>query len=331
MTALKKNRLTGHPQRAQGDVYDISAPSKDVSVPFPLRISQVMGPYTERDRKLYVFLLHVAYENLESQKSHVISVSEVESIFENLGRGKDRGWVWESAQNLASTTIQWRTQDKDGKMVKHMTPLLSYASTKEGDDILRYEFPENLLSVLVAPYRFSRVRTHFLIGLSGKYSVTLYEILEAFTRDGMLEVSITDLRRWLGVEQGILREYKALRRRAIEPAVEQINANPQHAGFTVDMKAVKKGRRVVALKFILAKTPERIRDEKQLTKRKSSFRGVKLKFRGEVYEKAKQVAPLLDVYELERQFNDWSNKKGETLQNEEGAFIAFCRKKGQEA
>lgn len=327
--ATKQNKLVGSVQVAVGDAYSVSAPRKNVTVPFPLKISQVMGPYTERDRKLYVFLLHAAHQNLESKKTHSVSIPEVERVFESLRRGKDRGWLWQSAQNLASTTIQWVTQDDDGKYVQHLTPLLSYASTKEGENILRYEFPEKLLPVLIAPFRFSRVRTHFLIGLSGKYSVTLYEILEAFTRDGVLEVSIKDLRHWLGIEDGTLEEFKALRRRAIEPAIAQINAAPEQAGFTVEVVPIKSGRTVLGLRFLLTKTPERIKDEEGLAKHKSEYRGVKLKFRGDVYEKAKQAAPRHDIYELERQFNDWVEKKGEGPQNEEAAFIAFCKKKAQ--
>jgi plasmid replication initiation protein len=326
----RKEKLVGSPQKALGNVYDSSAAVRNVTVPFPLRISQIMGPFTERDRKLYVFLLHSVHQSLTHRKTHTVSISEIESVFERLGGGKDRGWVWQSARNLASTTVEWLTSDTDGKVIKHITPLLSYASEKESDDTFKFEFPEKLLPVIIAPYRFSRVRTHFLIGLSGKYCVTLYEILEAFARDGLLEVPITELRKWLGVEQGVLKGFKTLRRRAIEPAIKQINDNQLQAGFSVYVETLKRGRKVAGLRFIISKTPERIRDEQMLTKHKSRFRGVKLKFRGDVYDKAQKAAPQLDIYELERQFNEWTDKKGDLVQNEEAAFIAFCRKKGQQ-
>lgn len=329
--ALNDNKLLGEAQVAVGNVFDSTAPTKRVTVPFPLRISEIMGPYTERDRKLYVFLLHAAHTNLEKKTTHSISISEAEGLFEHLGRGKDRGWLWQSAKNLASTTIQWITRDEQGRLVTHMTPLLSYASKKQGTDTLEYEFPDKLIPVLIAPYRFSRVRTHFLLGLAGKYSVTLYEILEAFTRDGVLEASIQDIREWLGIKEGSLKEFKALRRRAIEPAVQQINENAHHAGFTVQFVPIKKGRSVIALKFLLTKTPERLRDEKSASKRKRNGEktGVTLHFRGETYEKARQVAPRLDIYDLEQQFHEWVNQKEEKPLNREAAFIAFCRKKGK--
>ena len=325
MTSNKDN-LLGPVQKAQGDVYDVLAPRQKVTVPFPLRIAQVMGPYTERDRKLYVLLLHAAHHNLQLTRTHTISASEVEGLYEKLGGGKDRGWIWESASNLAQTTIYWLTQDTDGKTVRHITPLLSYASKKDDDDTLVFEFPERLIPVLISPYRFSRLRTHFLLGLSGKYTITLYEIFEAFTRDGILEVSIADLRKWIGAQDS-LKEFKAFRRRALEPALKQINDNSQQAGFTVQMEPIQRGKRIVALKFILTKTSQRIREEEQWSKPEPTSRGMELSFRGEVYEKAKKVCPGWDVYALEQQFNEWSAKKSEQPKNLELAFIAFCKKK----
>jgi hypothetical protein len=48
--------------------------------------------------------------------------------------------------------------------------------------------------------------------------------------------------------------------------------------------------------------------------------------RTSTYERAKQNAPGLDVYELERQWREWIEKKGPP-QKPDAAFIAFCRKK----
>ena len=44
------------------------------------------------------------------------------------------------------------------------------------------------------------------------------------------------------------------------------------------------------------------------------------------YEHAKKVAPGWDVYELERQWREWIEKKG-LPQKPDAAFVAFCRKK----
>ncbi len=48
--------------------------------------------------------------------------------------------------------------------------------------------------------------------------------------------------------------------------------------------------------------------------------------RTSTYERAKQNAPGWDVYELERQWREWIEKKGPP-QKPDAAFVAFCRKK----
>jgi hypothetical protein len=44
------------------------------------------------------------------------------------------------------------------------------------------------------------------------------------------------------------------------------------------------------------------------------------------YEHAKRAAPGWDVYELERQWREWIEKKGPP-QKPDAAFVAFCRNK----
>ncbi len=48
--------------------------------------------------------------------------------------------------------------------------------------------------------------------------------------------------------------------------------------------------------------------------------------RSSTYEMARKAAPGWDVYELERQWREWIDKKG-TPKKPDAAFIAFCRKK----
>ena len=47
------------------------------------------------------------------------------------------------------------------------------------------------------------------------------------------------------------------------------------------------------------------------------------------YEKAKHVAPGLDVYALEQEWRNWIAKKGEQPKNPDAAFVGFCRRKVQ--
>jgi hypothetical protein len=86
-----------------------------------------------------------------------------------------------------------------------------------------------------------------MIGLSGKYAVTLYKLLESVANkiNPVLDVPIDILRQWLKVADGKLSTWDNFNRRALLPTVEQINANPLGSDFTVDMQPIKE-RRVCA-------------------------------------------------------------------------------------
>ena len=64
-----------------------------VPVPLPVIIVSVNGPYTERDRKLWTFLLHAVWDQLDERAIHAIPVSEINSVFRELGGEHDSKWI----------------------------------------------------------------------------------------------------------------------------------------------------------------------------------------------------------------------------------------------
>jgi len=84
-------------------------------------------------------------------------------------------------------------------------------NSKSGNNgTLYYFFPPNLIPILLRPKRFARLRIHFIMKLSGKYAVTLYEVLEGFVnrKDQQCNVKIEDLRTWVKVPEGSYKDWK---------------------------------------------------------------------------------------------------------------------------
>ena len=98
------------------------------TVPVPLQtvIVKVDGPYTERDRKLWVFLLHTVFDELGEKPIHSLPIREVNAIFRELGGEHDTKWIWDSAKRLAKTTVEWETTFDDGRFERSTS--LRYSS-----------------------------------------------------------------------------------------------------------------------------------------------------------------------------------------------------------
>ena len=315
-----------------------------VPVPLQTTIVDVRGPYTERDRKLWVFLLHAVFDELGQSPMHSLTVREINAVFRELGGEHDTKWLWESAKRLAETVAEWKTVGGMGDerfeelgIGSLLFANLSKRSRETGR--LTFGFPPNLIPIIKEPMRFARLRVHFLLSLSGKYAVTLYEILEGFAnrRDGRCDVSIDDLRVWLKVPSGSYKTWKDFRKWVLDPSVKQINDDPIGAGFSVSYTPVREGRNYQRIVFSLTKTDNREATER-LMKRKSAAKRKAREtkrpiIRPDTYEKARKVAGGLDVYQIEQEFWAWWEAKGRQpfTKGADAAFIGFCRKRGKSA
>ncbi|MEC4678055.1 MAG: replication initiation protein [Nitrospirota bacterium] len=232
------------------------------TLPVPLQtvLMKVDGAYTEKDRKLWLFLLHVAFDKLAETPIHSVSVADVNNIFKQVGGDKGSKWIWESARRLARTVVEWEYALGDERFQGVASIFAASLNTKSGKDgTLHYSFPQNLIPILLRPNRFARLRVHFIMKLSGKYAVTLYEILEGFVnrKDKQCNVKIEDLRKWLKVPEGSYKDWKDFKKWVLNPAIKQINDAPEDAGFSVSYEAKRKGRSYNRVIFTLEQTLRR--------------------------------------------------------------------------
>jgi hypothetical protein len=303
-----------------------------VPVPYPVLVVSVEGPYTEQDRKLWTFLLHMVWDELEGNAIHERSVKEINRVFRELGGDHNTEWIWESSERLTRTIVQWRYTEGDTRY-KGISGLFGAVLSKEARSVgkLRFSFPALLVPILKDPRRYARLRTHFLVKLSGKYAVTMYELLEAVANKEVpiLVASVDQLRQWLKVPDGKLLRGPDFRRFVLEPALQQINTDPEGAGFTVDMQLQKEGRAIKWVQFTVTKTPEREALEASLAEKARPRALADAPLRTSTYEQAKKLAYGWDIYVLAAQWQEWGKKQQDwPPANPDGAFLGFCKNRG---
>jgi hypothetical protein len=337
-TALKQASLP-FPVYASGNPWQIDE-ENPATVPMPndVIITKVEGNYTEKDRKLWAFLVAAVWEEIEIVRIHEMRTAKINAVFQQLGGDTSTNWIWESVKRLSKTTVEWE-QGEDGKRLQGISNMMNAIISKEAkaSGMLRFEIPALLGEVIRNPCRFSRLRLHFMIGLSGKYAVTLYMLLEgvANKQTPVLDVQIEQLRQWLKIPEGKFEKWYDIKRFAIEPALKQINDNPEAAGFSVVMEEIKEGRAVDRVRFILSKTEGRIANEKTLQHdAKTGFiEQSNIANNSDIpslptsaYEQAKKVAPNFDVYFLEQEWRIWIKDKP-IPKTYAGSYVGFCKNK----
>lgn len=303
-----------------------------VPVPVPVIVVSVNGPYTERDRKLWAFLLQAVWHALDESAIHELQVQAINRVFRELGGEHDSRWIWDSATRLTETIVKWHYTEGDTRydgIAALFSAQMSRSARKTG--VLRFQFPGLLIPILKDPRRFARLRTHFMIELSGKYAVTLYELLESVANKDVpeLRARVDELRQWLKVPAGKLLRWQDFRRYVLEPAVKQINDNPTGAGFRVRMQLAKEGRAITWVVFEVLKTAERLAIEAQLHNTDKQLPLFEVRLHTSTYEKAKTAASGWDIYALEAEWKAWGRQqKHWPPKNPDAAFLGFCKQRG---
>jgi hypothetical protein len=324
-----------------------------VPVPLPVVMVRVDGPFTALDRKLWLLLLHNAWDELDTDKAyHEISVAELLRLFRRFGRtdlgtrGKIRlgkseedteaAALWDSVRRLVKTTVEWEDEDYQGISALVSEALMNKRYRETGK--IYYAFGKGLSQQILAPRAFARLRCHVVLALRSKYAVTLYEILEAYVnrRESSLTVSIAEFQNWLKVPENAYPDWRELKKRVITPAIDEINQHGEEGGFFVAYEGVREGKSFTKIKFTLAKSAER--DDRDMKLQGKARRGRAFAAIGHdatpgapyeptdaVLDQLLTIAPGWDRQALVARYRQWSKGK-KAADNPHGAFIGWAKR-----
>jgi hypothetical protein len=318
---------------ATGDVWDLST---DYDATFPMATDamkfKIEGNFRQRERKLFVLLIHAAWEELSTKQTHQVRIKDVERLFAEAANVKSFEWLWGYLKNLAEIKVTFESDRLEG-----LFRLLAAVYIDKEAGLIHYQVPELLVSVLFAPRQFGRLRTHFIIGLKGKYSVALYQFLESKVnlRNPTFETALEDLKGWLGIN-GEYKQWIHFKSRVLEPAVQEINANPIAATFIVEATPIRaRKQKVVAVRFQVTKTPARKTFEQSIKASQAK------RLEAELYTFVPQFSePWViktvrqhcfgwDHKVIERQFREKVVKDKIEVKYPQAAFVAYCKKIGK--
>ncbi|MFH5776891.1 replication initiation protein [Paracoccus sp. NGMCC 1.201697] len=134
--------------------------------------------------------------------------------------------VTEAILSLMQTLVRIRMSDGSTRNVHLLGPTDVERFGPGIATMLTYELHPKLLPILRDSQIFARLEMQILHGFGTKYGMALYEMIAK--RIGLKHVFYHDfdteeLRDYLGVPHGKLGPFAALRRKAIEPAVAEVN------------------------------------------------------------------------------------------------------------
>ncbi|MRR07683.1 MAG: RepB family plasmid replication initiator protein, partial [Deltaproteobacteria bacterium] len=157
---------------------------------------------------------------------------------------KDSKHIQESLKELMSIVVDYNILGKDKQEEWGAFTLLSEVKVTSGE--VYYAFPPSIKNALLNPRMYARINIAITRGLSSKYSLALYEVARDYVNVSIPHMTIKTFRNLMGLDEGQYENFPDLRRRVIEPAIDEINLKTD---LGIELEYIKDGRKVIGLKF----------------------------------------------------------------------------------
>jgi hypothetical protein len=234
-----RQRTTGNPLDPTDGAASLVKPAELVDV-------VELTPLTLVDRRTYNMLIAYAWDRIDENVEHAIPKAALRGTHESNDR------LAPTIQRLMAAQVEVRII-RDGKRYLRRIQLLGAVDRPEDeneDGNVYYRFPAELREIIQRSDIFSRLQTEVMFCFSSKYALTLYEMIQKrgnLKHKHVEEFGVDEVRGLFGVHPDRLTEFADLRRKALIPAVEEVNA---FSPFMVQIDAIRHGRKVVKLRLI---------------------------------------------------------------------------------
>jgi len=203
-----------------------------------------------RAQKLWHLLVKQAGGTLADNVTHAMALSDLyQTGLGHMTLPERIDTLRELQTTLVEVTVP--SVKVKGRMRVITGPLLDYVARDEDDHgDLEWSFSRVLRAVFANSNHWAVLSKRAVMAFESRYSLRLYELLAL--RSGLdhktTEIfSLDDLRARLGAPDGKLAEWFDFRRKALEPAIAEVN---HLAGFWVSYEPIKRGRSVTSVRLL---------------------------------------------------------------------------------
>ena len=191
-----------------------------------------------QDRRILNLLIEHAGPTIVTKDEHRIAMAALR------GRHKGSERVRDSIVRLMTTIVEVPVRDGNGKHATQRGQFLSDTTATDDEDDpngeVRYSFSKTMRQVIAKSQYWGRLKAYVICSFQSKYALAFYEALclRANLEIAEQELSEADFRALLGLPEDRLKPFKNLKKWAIDPAIEEINAL---SDFWVEVDPIREG------------------------------------------------------------------------------------------
>ena len=308
-----------------------------------------MTPLTLADRRIYNLLLGNAWNDMFVKEKHTIRNTKLEQYVNS--KNQD---TLTSLRRLMSAIVRIRIpKNKNGREAIRQIPLLGVNET-ETLGIVSYKFSSELIQVIKDSNAFARLSTEVMFKFTSKYALALYEFTEK--RKNLKHINyevltVEELRKIMGVANGKLKTFGHFNSKALKPALKEISF---YSDCQLEAETIRTGKIATHIKLSWKKKDfgGLIGSIEELDRSKI---GAKARMNGTVedvinindnigkveqkpkhltsstYTEAQAIIEIAGnnwrLVDIEKQFFEYLEEKGEEIRDINQCFLGFVRRK----
>jgi len=205
------------------------------------------GEITAMQKKAYNVILHQAQQELRVNEGETSFLFSIKELKEKAGiKAENNVELKEGIFSLVGIRVETMKENTNDWGV---FTLISDA--KKNGDLLEIELPKTIREALIENSYYTTLDLLTLKTLSGKYAIILYEMALRYKNAKIPKLSIDEFKELTGTTNiNSYKDFSLLRRKVIEPALEEINAKTD---IILTYETEKKGRTNTHLIFLIQK------------------------------------------------------------------------------
>lgn len=229
------------------------APKKSLELKKHVGLIHSTNKLSLLERKIANALLYNAYENLQAHNEHKVHIPTLCVLIGY--NSNDYRTIKNSLISLISTVIEWNLVDKnqsEGEGVWIASAML--ADAKIEGPICTYSYSNRLRELCYHPEFYGRLNMKVLALFKSTYGLALYE--NCIRYQNISQTPWFDMftyRKLMGVGDGKYILFRDLKKRVINPSVNEVN---RYSPIKVEIEIKKHGRNVIAIRFLISKQNE---------------------------------------------------------------------------
>lgn len=209
---------------------------------------QIGNKIAAQQRKIYNALLYIGRTFLnEDAGSEIFHIKQAHLKRLCGDSSTNNKQLQENLKGLMSTIVEFNILKKDNKAKWHATTLLSEATIDNGE--VYFGFAPTVRKTLLHPEYYVLLDLNIIKGLNSKYSIALYENARDYIDTGLPKMELGVFRKLMGVEEKKYKNFADMKKRVIDPSIEEIN---QKTDMSISYELSKEGRRFKYIQFKIA-------------------------------------------------------------------------------